>query len=176
MGRTSARNSAPLTIAQACCLFENLGNGSWWILPLLGPHRCFDILHVGHITLLEQCRKYGDKLIVAINSDASVQSLKGSARPVVGESERARVLAALASTDAVTIFSEQTPINLIRRIRPDVLVKGGDYTTATVVGAEDVISWGGRVEIVATVPGYSTSNTIARMKTSVARAPLTTHR
>jgi D-beta-D-heptose 7-phosphate kinase/D-beta-D-heptose 1-phosphate adenosyltransferase len=143
---------------------------------LVFTNGCFDILHVGHVTLLEQCRRYGDKLIVAINSDASVQSLKGSARPVVGESERARVLAALASTDAVTIFSEQTPINLIRRIRPDVLVKGGDYTTATVVGAEDVISWGGRVEIVATVPGYSTSNTIARMKTSVARAPLTTHR
>jgi D-beta-D-heptose 7-phosphate kinase/D-beta-D-heptose 1-phosphate adenosyltransferase len=126
---------------------------------------CFDILHVGHITLLEQCRRYGDKLIVAINSDASVQSLKGPTRPVVGESERARVLAALASTDAVTIFDEQTPLNMIRRIRPDVLVKGGDYTTATVVGADDVISWGGRVEIVATVPGYSTSNTIARMKT-----------
>jgi len=126
---------------------------------------CFDILHVGHITLLEQCRRYGDKLIVAINSDPSVQSRKGSTRPVVGESERARVLAALASTDAVTIFSEQTPLNLIRRIRPDVLVKGGDYTTTTVVGAEDVISWGGRVEIVATVPGYSTSNTIAHMTT-----------
>ena len=137
---------------------------------------CFDILHVGHITLLEQCRQYGDKLIVAINSDDSVRSLKGPARPVVGESERARVLAALASTDAVTIFSDATPLNLIRRIRPDVLVKGGDYTTATVVGADDVISWGGRVEIVATVPGYSTSNTIARMKTPSVQEPATAQR
>jgi D-beta-D-heptose 7-phosphate kinase/D-beta-D-heptose 1-phosphate adenosyltransferase len=128
---------------------------------------CFDILHVGHITLLEQCRQFGDKLIVAINSDASVQCLKGPSRPVVGESERARVLAALAATDAVTVFDEQTPLNLIRRIRPDVLVKGGDYTTATVVGAEDVMSWGGRVEIVPIVPGYSTTSTIARMKTPV---------
>jgi D-beta-D-heptose 7-phosphate kinase/D-beta-D-heptose 1-phosphate adenosyltransferase len=137
---------------------------------------CFDILHVGHITLLEQCRKFGDKLIVAINSDASVQGLKGPTRPVVGESERARVLAALASTDAVTIFNEQTPLDLICRIRPDVLVKGGDYTTATVVGAEDVISWGGRVEIVPTVPGYSTSNTIARMKTPATQEPATVRR
>lgn len=137
---------------------------------------CFDILHVGHITLLEQCRQFGDKLIVAINSDASVQNLKGPTRPVVGESERARVLAALASTDAVTIFSEQTPLNLIHRIRPDVLVKGGDYTTSTVVGAEDVISWGGRVEIVATVPGYSTSNTIARMKTPAGQEQATARR
>jgi D-beta-D-heptose 7-phosphate kinase/D-beta-D-heptose 1-phosphate adenosyltransferase len=126
---------------------------------------CFDILHVGHITLLEQCRHFGDKLIVAINSDASVQCLKGPTRPVVGEKERARVLAALASTDAVTIFEEETPLNLIRRIRPDILVKGGDYTTETVVGAEDVMSWGGRVEIVPTVPGYSTTSTITRMKT-----------
>ncbi|HEY1984436.1 MAG TPA: D-glycero-beta-D-manno-heptose-7-phosphate kinase [Terracidiphilus sp.] len=125
---------------------------------------CFDILHVGHITLLEQCRQFGDKLIVAINSDASVQRLKGPTRPVVGETERARVLASLAATDAVTIFDEATPLNLIRRIRPNVLVKGGDYTTATVVGHEDVMSWGGRVEIVPTVPGYSTTSTIARMK------------
>ena len=130
---------------------------------------CFDILHVGHITLLEQCRQFGDKLVVAINSDASVHCLKGPSRPVVGESERARVLAALAATDAVTIFDEQTPLNLIQQIRPDVLVKGGDYTTATVVGAEDVLSWGGRVEIVPTVPGYSTTGTIARMKTPASR-------
>jgi D-beta-D-heptose 7-phosphate kinase/D-beta-D-heptose 1-phosphate adenosyltransferase len=137
---------------------------------------CFDILHVGHITLLEQCRKYGEKLIVAINSDASVQRLKGPTRPVVGESERARVLAALASTDAVTIFGEPTPLDLIRRVRPDFLVKGGDYTTATVVGAEDVVSWGGRVEIVSTVPGYSTSDTIARMKAPAIQEPATARR
>ena len=135
---------------------------------------CFDILHIGHITLLEQCRQFGDKLIVAINSDASVQCLKGPTRPVVKQNDRARVLAALASTDAVTIFDEQTPLNLIRSIRPDVLVKGGDYTTATVVGAEDMLSWGGKVEIVPIVPGHSTSNIIARMNNHSALEPAPT--
>ena len=135
---------------------------------------CFDLLHIGHITLLEQCRQFGDKLIIAINSDASVQCLKGPTRPVVKQSDRARVLAALASTDAVTIFDEETPLSLIRRIRPDVLVKGGDYTTATVVGAEDVMSWGGKVEIVPIVPGHSTSNIIARMNTPSSPEPAAT--
>jgi D-beta-D-heptose 7-phosphate kinase / D-beta-D-heptose 1-phosphate adenosyltransferase len=135
---------------------------------------CFDILHIGHITLLEQCRQFGDKLIVAINSDASVQGLKGPTRPVVKQSDRARILAALASTDAVTIFEEETPLGLIRRIRPDVLVKGGDYTTATVVGAEDVMSWGGRVEIVPIVRGHSTSNIVARMNSHSASQPAST--
>ena len=135
---------------------------------------CFDILHIGHITLLEQCRQFGDKLIVAINSDASVHCLKGPTRPVVTQDDRARVLAALASTDAVTIFDEQTPLDLIRRIQPDVLVKGGDYTTATVVGAEDVMSWGGKVEIVPIVPGHSTSGIIARMNTPASPEPAST--
>jgi len=143
-------------------------------LRIVFTNGCFDILHIGHISLLEQCRQFGDKLIVAINSDASVQCLKGPSRPVVKENDRARVLAALASTDAVTIFDEQTPLNLIRRIRPDVLVKGGDYTTATVVGAEDMMSWGGRVEIVPTVPGHSTTNIIERMNTSSAPEPAPT--
>ena len=135
---------------------------------------CFDILHIGHITLLEQCRQFGDKLIVAINSDASVQCLKGPSRPVVKQNDRARVLAALASTDAVTIFDEQTPLDLIRRIRPDVLVKGGDYTTATVVGAEDMMTWGGRVEIVPTVPGHSSTSIIERMNSRSTPEPATT--
>jgi len=135
---------------------------------------CFDILHIGHITLLEQCRQFGDKLIVAINSDASVQCLKGPMRPVVKQNDRARVLAALASTDAVTIFEEQTPLSLIRRIRPDVIVKGGDYTAATVVGAEDVMSWGGKVEIVPIIPGHSTSSIIERMNTPPLQEPAST--
>jgi D-beta-D-heptose 7-phosphate kinase/D-beta-D-heptose 1-phosphate adenosyltransferase len=125
---------------------------------------CFDILHIGHITLLERCRQFGDRVVVAINSDSSVQLLKGPSRPVVGENERARVLAALSSTDAITIFAEETPRELIRSIRPDVLVKGGDYSIATIVGAEDVESWGGRIEIVPTVPGYSTTRTISKMQ------------
>jgi D-beta-D-heptose 7-phosphate kinase/D-beta-D-heptose 1-phosphate adenosyltransferase len=124
---------------------------------------CFDILHVGHITLLEQCRDFGDKVVIGLNSDASVQRLKGPTRPVVGENERARVLAALGSTDAVIIFDEPTPLELIQALRPDVLVKGGDYTASTIVGAEDVITWGGRVEIVPTLNGASTTNTIRKM-------------
>jgi D-beta-D-heptose 7-phosphate kinase/D-beta-D-heptose 1-phosphate adenosyltransferase len=124
---------------------------------------CFDILHVGHISLLEQCRQFGERVVVAINSDESVRLLKGPTRPVVGQEERARVLAALASVDAVTVFEAETPIDLIRSLRPDVLVKGGDYTIETVVGADDLLSWGGRVEIVPIVPGYSTTRTIARM-------------
>ena len=124
---------------------------------------CFDILHVGHITLLEQCREFGDKVVIGVNSDASVRGLKGPTRPLVCEKERARVLAALGSTDAVIIFDEATPLELIRSLRPDVLVKGGDYTTSTIVGAEDMTTWGGRVEIVPTVNGVSTTNTIRKM-------------
>jgi D-beta-D-heptose 7-phosphate kinase/D-beta-D-heptose 1-phosphate adenosyltransferase len=124
---------------------------------------CFDILHVGHITLLEQCREFGDKVVIGVNSDASVKGLKGPTRPVVGERDRARVLAALGSTDAVIIFDEPTPAELIRQVRPDVLVKGGDYSAATIVGADDVTTWGGRVEIVPTVIGVSTTNTIRKM-------------
>jgi D-beta-D-heptose 7-phosphate kinase / D-beta-D-heptose 1-phosphate adenosyltransferase len=127
---------------------------------------CFDILHVGHITLLEQCREFGDKVVIGVNSDASVKQLKGPTRPVVGEKERARVLAALGSTDAVIIFDQETPLELIRSLRPDVLVKGGDYTTATIVGADDITTWGGRVEIVPTVNGMSTTNTIRKMTAS----------
>uniref|UniRef100_E6QI07 D-glycero-beta-D-manno-heptose 1-phosphate adenylyltransferase n=1 Tax=mine drainage metagenome TaxID=410659 RepID=E6QI07_9ZZZZ len=123
---------------------------------------CFDLLHVGHITVLEQARRTGDRLIVAINSDASVSRLKGPTRPIVGQRERARVLAALACVDAVVVFDEETPMNLIRATRPDVLVKGGDYNIDTVVGAEEVQSWGGVVRIVPTVEGHSTTRLIER--------------
>jgi D-beta-D-heptose 7-phosphate kinase/D-beta-D-heptose 1-phosphate adenosyltransferase len=123
---------------------------------------CFDLLHIGHITLLEQARRMGDRLVVAINSDASVSALKGPARPIVGEQERARVLAALAAVDAVVVFPEATPLELIRSIQPDVLVKGGDYQIETVVGAGEVLSWGGEVRIVPTVAGYSTTRLLQR--------------
>jgi D-beta-D-heptose 7-phosphate kinase/D-beta-D-heptose 1-phosphate adenosyltransferase len=123
---------------------------------------CFDLLHIGHIAVLEQARAFGDRLIVAINSDASVQALKGPSRPIVGENERARVLAALAAVDAVVVFGEPTPLEVIRESRPDVIVKGGDYDESTVVGAPEVRSWGGQVRIVPIVPGYSTTRLIAR--------------
>jgi D-beta-D-heptose 7-phosphate kinase/D-beta-D-heptose 1-phosphate adenosyltransferase len=124
---------------------------------------CFDLLHVGHITLLEDCHRFGSKLVLGLNADASVCRLKGPTRPIVAERERARVMAALASVDAVVLFEEDTPLELIRALKPDVLVKGGDYTIETVVGHEDVIAYGGRVEIVPTVEGFSTTNIVKKL-------------
>lgn len=123
---------------------------------------CFDLLHIGHITVLEEARRFGDRLIVAINSDVSVGALKGSGRPIVGERERARVLAALAAVDAVVIFGEPTPLQVIVEARPDVIVKGGDYVVETVVGASEVMAWGGQVKIVPIVEGFSTTRLIAK--------------
>ena len=125
---------------------------------------CFDLLHVGHVTLLEKCHHFGSKLVLGLNSDAGVRRLKGSSRPVIGERERARVMAALAAVDAVVIFEEDTPLELIRAVKPDVLVKGGDYSIATVVGQEEVIAAGGRVEIVPLVEGSSTTNIVTRLR------------
>jgi D-beta-D-heptose 7-phosphate kinase/D-beta-D-heptose 1-phosphate adenosyltransferase len=124
---------------------------------------CFDLLHVGHITLLEDCRRFGSKLVLGLNTDASVSRLKGPTRPIVGERERARVMSALAAVDAVVLFDEETPLELIRALKPSVLVKGGDYTVATVVGHEEVLASGGRVEIVPTVEGFSTTNIVRKM-------------
>jgi rfaE bifunctional protein nucleotidyltransferase chain/domain len=123
---------------------------------------CFDLLHVGHITLMEDARRCGDRLVVAINSDESVRALKGAGRPVVGEVDRGRVLAALAAVDAVVVFGEATPLKLIEKLRPDVLVKGGDYTEEIIVGAREVRSWGGVVRIVPTIAGFSTTQLLAR--------------
>jgi D-beta-D-heptose 7-phosphate kinase / D-beta-D-heptose 1-phosphate adenosyltransferase len=123
---------------------------------------CFDILHIGHISLLAAARRQGDKLIVGINSDDSVQRLKGPSRPVVGERERAQMLAALAAVDSVVIFEEDTPLATIEALRPDVLVKGGDYTEASIVGAAEVRGWGGIVRIIPIVEGFSTSKIIAK--------------
>jgi D-beta-D-heptose 7-phosphate kinase / D-beta-D-heptose 1-phosphate adenosyltransferase len=127
----------------------------------------FDLLHIGHITLLENARREGDRLIVAVNSDKSVQRLKGSARPIVGEQERARVLAALSAVDAAVIFDDPTPIAIIRSLQPDVIVKGGDHNEDSVVGAKEIRSWGGRVRIVPTVEGFTTKKLIERTKTPV---------
>jgi len=123
---------------------------------------CFDLLHIGHITLLEQARRYGDRLIVAINSDDSVRALKGPNRPIVGERERVGVLAALTAIDAVVVFDEPTPLELILAVKPDVIVKGGDYNLNTVVGAKEVRSWGGEVRIIPLVEGHSTTHLIQK--------------
>jgi D-beta-D-heptose 7-phosphate kinase/D-beta-D-heptose 1-phosphate adenosyltransferase len=123
---------------------------------------CFDLLHVGHITVLEQARRFGDRLIIAVNSDASVSRLKGPSRPIVGHDERCRVLAALAAVDAVVVFDDPTPLELILALRPEVLVKGGDYDFESVVGGREVQSWGGQVKLIPTVPGFSTTGLIAK--------------
>jgi D-beta-D-heptose 7-phosphate kinase / D-beta-D-heptose 1-phosphate adenosyltransferase len=123
---------------------------------------CFDILHIGHISLLEAARRQGDKLVVAINSDQSVHRLKGPTRPMVGERERAQMLAALAAVDSVVVFEEDTPLAMIEALRPDILIKGGDYTEATIVGAAEVRKWGGVVKIIPIVEGFSTTKIIAK--------------
>ena len=124
---------------------------------------CFDLLHAGHISLIRQARAACDKLIVGLNTDASVKRLKGEGRPVNGEHARAVVLASLADVDAVMLFDEDTPIELIKALRPDVLVKGADYTEATVVGSDVVKGYGGRIVLAELRPGFSTTGTIAKM-------------
>lgn len=124
---------------------------------------CFDLLHPGHISLIRQCVALGDRLVVGLNSDASVRRLKGPGRPVQNEQSRALLLAALQGVDAVVLFDEDTPLELIRRVRPDVLVKGSDYTVETVVGADLVREYGGRVHLARLVDGCSTTNLVRRM-------------
>ena len=118
---------------------------------------CFDLIHPGHVALLREARKQGDYLLVAINSDRSVRGLKGEGRPVQNEADRAEVLAAMRDVDGVVVFDEETPVKVIEAIKPDVLVKGGDYTPDNVVGREVVEKAGGRVHIVPLVPGKSSS-------------------
>ncbi|QHV97386.1 D-glycero-beta-D-manno-heptose 1-phosphate adenylyltransferase [Spirosoma endbachense] len=127
---------------------------------------CFDIVHLGHIDYLEKARNLGDRMVLGLNTDDSVSCIKGPLRPVVNEYARARLMAALEFVDAVTLFGEQTPLELIEAIKPDILVKGDDYSVANIVGADFVLGRGGRVETVALVPGYSTTKLIERIKQS----------
>lgn len=125
---------------------------------------CFDILHIGHIKYLREAKKKGDKLVIGVNSDASVHRLKGPERPVNDLAARMEMLAALEMVDLVIPFEEDTPIELIKIINPDVLVKGGDYEVDTIVGADHVRANGGTVEIIPYVEGYSTSLIIGKLK------------
>lgn len=125
---------------------------------------CFDLLHPGHIGLLEQARALGDALIVGLNSDASVRKLKGAGRPVLPERERAEILAALECVDAVLIFDEPTPREVIARLLPDVLVKGSDWPGDQIVGREEVEAAGGRVVSISVVPGYSTTEILRKIR------------
>ena len=125
---------------------------------------CFDILHAGHVIYLEKAKKLGDILVVGVNSDASVKRIKGPGRPINPEGDRLRVIAGLEAVDHATLFNEDTPLDLIREIRPDVLVKGADWTKAKIVGAKEVESWGGKVKQIPLVPGRSTTRMIEKMK------------
>ena len=124
---------------------------------------CFDLLHAGHVTYLEAARKAGDRLILGLNTDRSVKALKGPTRPIIHETDRARVLAALEAVDAVILFDEDTPIELIKTLRPDVIAKGSDYTEAQVVGAAEVKSWGGKVALIPIVLGRSTTGILEKL-------------
>jgi D-beta-D-heptose 7-phosphate kinase/D-beta-D-heptose 1-phosphate adenosyltransferase len=127
----------------------------------------FDLLHPGHVDLLVAARDQGDALVVGVNGDASVRRLKGPGRPVRGEAARAYVVAALESVDAVVIFDQDTPLELVRELTPSVIVKGGDYSPDTVVGAAEVRASGGDVVIVPLTPGQSTTAIIEKLRTHV---------
>jgi rfaE bifunctional protein nucleotidyltransferase chain/domain len=125
---------------------------------------CFDLLHVGHVRSLEQARACGDRLVVAVNSDASVRRNKGPGRPIVPGRQRAEVLAALACVDWVVVFGESTPLAAIRSLRPDVLAKGGDWALDAIVGRAEVESWGGRVVRLREIPGVRTTRIVEKAR------------
>ncbi len=126
---------------------------------------CFDLLHPGHVLYLEQARALGDALIVAVNTDASVTRLgKGEGRPINCETDRSRLLAALACVNRVVLFDEVTPLQIITELKPDILVKGGDYRLAEIVGREVVLSYGGQVKVIPLATGYSTTALLSRIR------------
>lgn len=124
---------------------------------------CFDIVHLGHLDYLEKARNLGDKLVLGLNSDLSISSIKGESRPVIKEESRARLMAGLAYIDLVIIFGDDTPLNLIETLSPNILVKGDDYSVEKIVGAKEVIASGGTVETIELVKGYSTSSIIEKI-------------
>jgi len=129
---------------------------------------CFDLLHAGHVHLLRRARAHGDMLVIGLNSDASVRRLKGPTRPITPLEQRAYVLAGLECVDVVIAFAEDTPLELIKAVRPHVLIKGGDWPKERIVGAAEVESWGGRVFSLDLLPGYSTTAVLERILASPA--------
>ena len=154
-------NPAILTLDEAILRFgREKRNGR----RIVFTNGCFDLLHPGHIRSLELARGLGDVLIVGLNGDASVRQLKGPGRPVIAERERAEILAALESVDAVVIFDDLTPREVISRLLPDVLVKGGDWAGDQIVGRQEVEAAGGRVVSIPVVPGYSTTAILRKIR------------
>jgi D-beta-D-heptose 7-phosphate kinase/D-beta-D-heptose 1-phosphate adenosyltransferase len=128
---------------------------------------CFDLFHIGHLALLEQAKCQGGNLVVALNTDRSVRSLKGPTRPIISQDARAKLVAALPFVDAVVLFDEETPLDLIRAVQPEVLVKGGDYSEEQVVGAREMKEWGGTVSLIPVIEGFSTTTILKRAVASL---------
>ncbi|MBC7755845.1 MAG: bifunctional D-glycero-beta-D-manno-heptose-7-phosphate kinase/D-glycero-beta-D-manno-heptose 1-phosphate adenylyltransferase HldE [Bdellovibrio sp.] len=152
---------------KVCDLAQLLAKVNTWKAlnqKIVFTNGCFDLLHAGHVTYLEAAKKRGDKLVLGLNTDRSVSVLKGPSRPVVHENDRARVLAALESVDAVILFDEDTPLNLINAIKPNVIAKGSDYNATQVVGGIEVQSWGGEIALIDFVEGRSTSKLIQKLE------------
>lgn len=131
---------------------------------------CFDLLHAGHVDYLARARRMGHVLVVGLNSDRSVRALKGQGRPIYSETDRARILSALACVDYVVLFDHETPVNLIRALQPHVLVKGADWQKHEIAGSDDVLKWGGLVRRVPLLKGRSTTRTISKLQRQVAHA------
>lgn len=152
-----------LSVAEAVAFVEHLRHAGKEIVLTNGV---FDLLHPGHVRYLQAARRQGDALVVAVNSDRSVRAIKGPSRPVIGEGDRAEVLAALACVDAVVVFDEDDPQQIISRLQPDVLVKGADWAADAIIGREIVESRGGRVMRIPLADGYSSSAIIEKIKGS----------
>ena len=133
-------------------------------LKIVFTNGCFDLVHLGHVDYLEKARNLGDKLVLGLNTDASIKGLKGEERPLQDEMSRARIMASLLFVDAVVLFNEPTPYNLIDLVQPDILVKGDDYSPENIVGADIVKEKGGEIKTIPFVKGYSTSNIVAKIK------------
>jgi rfaE bifunctional protein nucleotidyltransferase chain/domain len=147
-------------------LSDQIANWKSFNEKIVFTNGCFDLLHLGHIDYLSKAADLGDRLVIGINTDSSVSRLKGDNRPVIGEVTRATKLAAMAFVDAVVYFDEETPIELISEVKPDILVKGGDYTLDQIVGANEVMKDGGKVEIISFLEGHSSSAIIEKVKKS----------
>ncbi len=156
----SKLGTSTVSIEEVTSLESSKGNKEQVIVFTNG---CFDIIHSGHLDLLKEARSYGDKLIVALNSDKSISKLKGPERPIIGQSERKKILLALKYVDEVIIFNEENPLKLIKKLKPSILVKGADYTKEQVIGGEFVESYGGQIKLVKLAKGKSTSNIINKI-------------
>jgi len=145
-------------------LKQRLGNWKQEGKKIVFTNGCFDLVHLGHIQYLQEAKKQGDILIVGLNSDSSVNKIKGKGRPILDQNSRSEILAAFEFVDVVTLFDQDTPLELIEQLVPDVLIKGSDYLAENIVGSEIVLNSGGEVVTIDLVEGYSTSNIIKKVK------------